>query len=738
MESLSTNSLGNWARVVAFVCFSTVVSLAEVRLPNIVRVFPLGGQAGTDVTLEILGDRLSNTTVVNFDSSDITWLQTIESSSRRLKGIVRIAPNAAFGPHMLRASTLDGHSTSAMFNVDQFPSVMEAEPNGTIETAQQIDTFPAEVQGRLDGAADLDIFAFRVRKGERRIFDLRSIEHGSAVEVRMILLDSSGKRVAFNDDRDDFDENPLVEHTFQESGTYYVKLDQYRGPRGFNFGKNCSYILRVSNLPQVSYVSPLGLRSGKSGRIRINGKALADIKEVYLKEIRQAEYARMTYPYTMPIRFSHDSTSEAKTSRISGKIVGRSATHVDAEFQVLANAQSGLWRLWAVSPQGVTDGISIEISQSEEFEESQAADRDLPTTFNLNGCLCQSGKKDVYRFQGKAGQPLHFSTLAAQIGVPRLDSVLQLRDSAGKKLAENDDVVAGQGSLLGNSDSSLFYTPKEDGPLFLTVRDRTGRGGPDFQYRLKVDNRAPSFQLFTTPENFTAAQGGTGTIKVHLVREAGFEGEVSVWFEGFPPGIEPPKGKFRADQLFEPNADGADMIIPEIAFSVSVPSSVLPGRYPIRVFGVASNEEGNSNRRVVEGHATVMIGPLLDLWNFIRRPAPEIELTVTAPFESQLLLSRRSLKISPSATESISLKTTALPTGASFRVANIPPGLTYKVTDRQADSMTVAFSALECPAGAYEVTLEAKVENRWTSADALTINVQPPRAVQGSPTKTQP
>ena len=195
-------------------------------------------------------------------------------------------------------------------------------------------------------------------------------------------------------------------------------------------------------------------------------------------------------------------------------------------------------------------------------------------------------------FPGR-GRPLHFYTLAAQLGIPRVDTVLQLRDGSGKKLAENDDVVAGQGSLIGNPDSSLFYTPKEDGPLVLTVSDRVRRGGPDMQYRLKVASERPSFQLFTTPENFTVPQGGSADIKVHLVRESGFDGPVTVWLDGMPPGVDAPRAQFRADQLFEPNADGADMIIPEIAFAVHVPASLPPGSYPIRLLGVADAKEKN-------------------------------------------------------------------------------------------------------------------------------------------------
>ena len=45
--------------------------------------------------------------------------------------------------------------------------------------------------------------------------------------------------------------------------------------------------------------------------------------------------------------------------------------------------------------------------------------------------------------------------------------------------------------------------------------------------------------------------------------------------------------KFRADQLFEPNADGADMIIPEIGFNLQAAASA--GTYPIRILGKAAN-----------------------------------------------------------------------------------------------------------------------------------------------------
>jgi hypothetical protein len=63
------------------------------------------------------------------------------------------------------------------------------------------------------------------------------------------------------------------------------------------------------------------------------------------------------------------------------------------------------------------------------------------------------------------------------------------------------------------------------------------------------------------------------------------------------------------------------MIVPEATLELSVPEGAKPGIYPIRVFGRAQGI-------VVEAQASLMIGPLTNLFNFTRRPLPEISLSV--------------------------------------------------------------------------------------------------------------
>ena len=100
-----------------------------VGTPSIIRIYPIGGQSGTTVPAEILGQHLANATSVEFDCKDLAWIRTTGASAGKVTGLVSISPEAALGPHMLRVVTKDGYSTSAMFNVGLFPSVAESEPN---------------------------------------------------------------------------------------------------------------------------------------------------------------------------------------------------------------------------------------------------------------------------------------------------------------------------------------------------------------------------------------------------------------------------------------------------------------------------------------------------------------------------------------------------------------------------------------------------------------------------------
>lgn len=690
---------------------------SDLPQPWIDRVLPLGAQSGSTVTIEMHGQFLSNVTDVRFDTTDLRWVRTKTADSAHVVGLVEVSKDAALGPHRLRIHSQDGPSNSRLFNVTQFPAVAETEPNDRLEQAQPIQLTSQIVDGYMQGRVDIDTYRFKARAGERWTFDVRSMEYGSHLECELILFDDAGKRVAYNDDRNDIDETPFIEHTFAKDGSYYLQLDQYRGPQNVDCGRNCGYMLRISQLPLMQAVSPLGAQRGKTVHVTLVGSALDSVESIYLKRVRSAENYRMTYPYTMPIEIGLDPERSADIPNVLGSIVSRSANRLEAKIEIPPDTPKGLWRIWVNGPQGSTDGLSFEISDRPEYTEANIPHLDgRQGEIGINGSLGTQGEEDIYEIEGIAGKPLHVRTLAVQLGLPYIDTVLELFDAEGKLLAEHDDVMTGQGTVIGNPDSSLFHIPEQDGPLKLVVRDRTARGGPTFQYRLKIKSARPGFQLLAEPENFTVPKGHSAELAVLLIRQPGFEDAVEVWIDGLPGPTETLSGKFRTDQFFGPSADGDNVIIPELKFRIPAPESLPPGSYPLQVRGRAGTDGP-----IVEAHTSLWIGPPRKR-NDIRRPLPAIAMHVVEPFEARLSIESNRITLEQGETKEFTIDARHIPADAELRIANAPEGVNYRVASRAPDQIVLAIeAAAEAEPGRSTVSVEANVNSRRATTPPLTM-----------------
>ena len=186
--------------------------------------------------------------------------------------------------------------------------------------------------------------------------------------------------------------------------------------------------------------------------------------------------------------------------------------------------------------------------------------------------------------------------------------------------------------------------------------------------------------------------------------------------------------KFRADQLFEPNADGADMVIPEITFKVLVPAAVSPGMYPLRVAGCATAEESRPDRHVVEGHTAMMLGPLLDVWNFIRRPMPMIAMSVLEPFEAKLLTETKTVRLEQGKTAELTLKLESIPEGGSIEFFDLPRGVTSKSLGRKSDQETIVLTAAtDVEPGSFPISATALSGNRRATIPVVLTVHRPPQ-----------
>jgi hypothetical protein len=707
---------------VLLVLFCGVAGAAEplASSPWIHRLEPLGGARGSVQPLTIVGERLSNTARVEFISPTLSWIETSETSWGKITGKVEIAADAPLGPHIIRVVSSDGRSNSRLFYVDSFASLPEAEPNDRLPAAQPIELRAQVIHGDMLELSDIDTYAFDARAGERWTFDLRSIEYGGFFEGNMTLLDAAGRRIAFNDDRDDYLETPFLEHVFAESGRHYLKLDQYRGPQRVDCFKNCGYMLRLSQLPVVEAAFPLGAPTGTEARVAIRGRALESVEKVFLQQVRGGEYYRLTFPYTLPLRIGSDA-EEKSPARIEGEIVSKTQTQAEVRFSIPQDAPAGIWRLWTAGPHGVSDDLSFEISHLRELSEADAKTADWRDgEMVVNASLVKEGEEDSYWLQARAREPLNISTLAAQLGLPSIDTVLELFDETGRVLAEHDDLMSGQGTVIGNPDSNLVYVPEKDQRLRLVVRDRLSRGGSSFVYRLKIANRAAGYRLLVDPENVNVPRGGEAELGVLLIREPGFEGDVDVWVEGLPEVVSAAPGRFRADQFFGPSADGDNIIIPELILKVKIPASLPPGDYPVRVFGRAAPGDA-----AVEAFTTLWIGPARKR-NDVRRPLPQVLVTVVEPIPAELSTIEDSLQLLSGGKTTLTLKTAGLSNDAEFRLGGGPADLQYRIVERRAEEVLIEIQAAEsATAGNAELVVEASAAGRWTASQPIRVTITP-------------
>src|SRR5690606_24610719 len=86
--------------------------------------------------------------------------------------------------------------------------------------------------------------------------------------------------------------------------------------------------------------------------------------------------------------------------------------------------------------------------------------------------------QDRFRFRAQKGERLVVRSLARALRAP-LDSVLEIRDAAGKTLTSDDD--------SGGPDSRIRVRVPADGEYEVAVRDHLGRGGDTWRWHVVVE-----------------------------------------------------------------------------------------------------------------------------------------------------------------------------------------------------------------------------------------------------------
>jgi hypothetical protein len=197
---------------------SFVYRLTITDGPHVDSAYPLGGQRGTEVALQLTGNRLPETTATFTLPSD---------------------PNAQSCTQSFQMA--NRWTNPCRFEIGDLPELLESADNDDSMHASRF-TIPATLNGRIDRAGDVDYWTFEALAEQKIDFDLRASRLGSPLDPVLFVQDADGKELATNDDFDGKNSDSKLTFSVSKDGQYRVGVRERFASRG---GPQFAYRLHV-------------------------------------------------------------------------------------------------------------------------------------------------------------------------------------------------------------------------------------------------------------------------------------------------------------------------------------------------------------------------------------------------------------------------------------------------------------------------------------------------------------
>jgi hypothetical protein len=526
--------------------------------PILTELQPRGAERGHAFTLTVMGrDLAADARVVSTLPAAFTPVNVSPEMSgmgRAIAFVVEPKADAAPGVYPIRIESSKGISNVLLFTVGTFPEITEEESlpysrpnrNDSIETAQPIQASPVTVNGKLRGS-ERDVYRVSGKAGERRVFEIEARRCGSAIDPVLRILDGNGKQLARSDDAPGANLDARIDFTFPREGNYYVEVFDAR----FSGQAQNFYRLKIGNYAYADGLFPLGGRRGEAIEVGFFGAGLKT-------------------PVKTPV--------DLKT------------VPPEAAFTTVSLPGSPtLPMMFAVS----------------DFPELIAPfDGPLPVPSVMNGRLSKPGQIDRYSLKVEPGQKLLFELQARDLGTSRLEGILTVYDSKGKKLDSAgdkplaEDVFAIQGTSRTSNDPFLNFTaPKDAHEVTVTVEDLAERGGPLYGYRLITRREAEDFQLAISAPYLNIPAGGTAMISV-IADRRGYDGPIQLVIPNLPEGVRVEGGLIPREYVDPANARTLSR---RGVFTITAAADAKLPSGPLAVWGEARLSNGTSLRRRARG-----------------------------------------------------------------------------------------------------------------------------------------
>lgn len=152
----------------------------------------------------------------------------------------------------------------------------------------------------------------------------------------------------------------------------------------------------------------------------------------------------------------------------------------------------------------------------------------------VSGKINRPGDVDMLCFKGRAGEQMIAEVEARSLGAPT-DSLLRLLDEDGQMIAFNDDYMPKQGHVHTGpglqthyADSYLSAEFPKDGYYYLVVEDAQGAGGAEYNYRLRLSQPEPAYEVRVAPSAVNLGATGYAPLHVWVNRKDGFDGPIRI------------------------------------------------------------------------------------------------------------------------------------------------------------------------------------------------------------------
>jgi hypothetical protein len=453
--------------------------------PKLSSFTPLGGSRGSEITIRVGGNRLSDANGLLCYEPGITVLEVtpVKDNANACDMKLAIAADCRIGLHPVRVRTATGLSNMKFFSVSALAQVLEKKPNNDAATAQKIE-LDTSVIGTVVGE-EVDYYVVEAKRGERITAEIEALRLGrETFDPYIAILDANEQELATSDDDALLYADAVVSVLAPADGKYFVTV------REATFTNGGNYRLHVGRFPRPRAIFPAGGKIGETVSVKLIGDLAGE----------------KTIQVTLP--------KEA----------------VD-NYGIYAQDDLGI----APSPNAFKlsayDSV-LEVEPNDDI--AHATPIVVPGT--AEGVLAVRGDVDCFKFAAKKGQQYELQLFGRVLRSP-IDSFIQVLRAGGAVIASNDD------ANQSTPDSQLRFTAPADEDCVVLVKDMLGEGSPEHVYHLEVRPVEPALAL-SLPElkryiDIVAEvpRGNRMAVMMSVARRD-CAGEVQVDLRNLPAGVQ--------------------------------------------------------------------------------------------------------------------------------------------------------------------------------------------------------